>query len=59
MIDAQPDSKRTWLYRELQRWYRRSNAGKRDESVPVGVVLAAAQTRLVCEPVYYLKDNRM
>lgn len=51
-----PDQKTTWLKRELQRWYRTT---RRTTSLPsLGEILRHVQRSLLCEPVYFLRDNR-
>lgn len=57
-LDQLPTARRGWIFTELHRWYRR-NAGRaaRQSDQPLDH-LRTAQQRLLCEPVYYLHDNR-
>jgi GNAT superfamily N-acetyltransferase len=53
-IEALPAAKRTWLLREIDRWYRRT-FGRSSKAPPdLRRQLRAARQRLSCEPVYYL-----
>ncbi len=52
------DGERRWLLGELDRWYRQVMGRRRNRSDSVGERLRLAQQRLLCEPVYFLKDNR-
>lgn len=65
-IEAMPQVKRRWLLEELRRWGRRYGPRNRGRSGPrgertevdVAATLQMAQRRLLCQPVYYLHDNR-
>jgi len=57
-IEALEPATRRWFVGELQRWYRASCRGKVNRTVGVIDSLRAARGRLLCQPVYYLKDNR-
>lgn len=58
-IGRMREAKRRWLLSELDRWYRqvcgRSGVCSHDSAQQ----LRAARARLLCEPVYYLHDNRV
>lgn len=55
-IGELPADHRQWLTRELQRWFRSSH--RRQADVTLNDMLRAAQRALICEPVYFLHDNR-
>lgn len=55
-IGALPADHLQWLTRELQRWFRTSQRRRAD--VTLNDMLRAAQRALICEPVYFLHDNR-
>ncbi len=51
-----PANHQAWLMRELQRWHRTTNRQVLD--TPLNGMLEAAQRSLICEPVYFIHDNR-
>lgn len=58
-VDQLPEAQRTWLLTELHRWYRRTLGRSNRHSADPAEHLRAARQRLLCEPVYFLKDNRL
>ncbi|MEE9211797.1 MAG: hypothetical protein V3U29_04000, partial [Phycisphaeraceae bacterium] len=57
-IHALPEAQHSWLLGELHRWYRRTFGRSCKHSTDPAEQLRAARQRLLCEPVYFLKDNR-
>ena len=57
-IDALASPMRTWFLKELHRWYRQNAGRSSTHSKDPHDHLLAARQRLLCEPIYYLKDNR-
>jgi len=58
-IDRLGDIEKQWVFHELQRWCRGViRRSKKDTCEGLDEQLRLAQQRLLCEPVYYLKDNR-
>jgi len=58
-IEGLPGEKRRWLWCEVERWYRASLRRSRGDCVGSYEQLRVARERLLCVPVYYLKDNRV
>lgn len=57
-IDCLADTEKRWVSHELQRWCRGVIRRSKDAYDGLREQLRLAQQRLLCEPVYYLKDNR-
>ncbi len=57
-IAGLPVTQKAWLLRELGAWHKKTLGWAVQKNVGHYDLLLAAQGRLVCEPVYYLKDNR-
>jgi len=57
-INQQPITQKRWIERELLRWYRQTLGRSAEHSTDPLTHLKAARQRLLCEPVYYLHDNR-
>lgn len=57
-IDRLSAARRRWLLGELRRWHCHTHRVSRDVGVTVMDRLRDAQQKLLCEPVYYLHDNR-
>jgi len=57
-IAALTRAQRLWIEHELLRWYRQTLGRSAEHSTDPRSHLLAARQRLLCEPVYYLHDNR-
>jgi GNAT superfamily N-acetyltransferase len=57
-IDGLPAGRRRWLLGELRRWHGHTHRDRGDRGVTIMDRLRDAQQKLLCEPVYYLHDNR-
>jgi len=57
-IDALPIARRRWLQREITRWHQHTRRTSRVGHIDTRDMLLAARTRLLCEPVYFVKAHR-
>jgi len=57
-IETLPVAKQRWLMAELGRWHQQVLGRSNHCSTDLVEQLRTAQQRLLCKPVYFLKDNR-
>jgi len=57
-IDRLSDIEKQWVLHELKRWCRGVFRRSKNACESLEEQLRLVQQRLLCEPVYYLKDNR-
>ena len=58
-ISQMPEIQRQWFECEVQRWYRTTLGRSNRYRANLHEQLCAARQRLLCEPIYYLHDNRV